>query len=210
MASRWSDARCYWVNRPHCEILLGSCLRKLSKWRLDVIGWIHNWARTLQPSLAGTRVANVDSSWNVLAHGDARERNWRRNWRMEWVASTLHTTSQHCVSSITTADAHTSAASSRLNWRPCRFKWTRPFCRKTKSGFCACAITFQLTCTATGTCDESQQWLWRNGRTYVDTVQVRMRQWEWCWYRGGDKPWLIKRPEYAVASTVHFGVPLFG
>ena len=28
-----------------------------------------------------------------------------------------------------------------------RFKWTRPFHRKTKSGFCACAITFQLACT---------------------------------------------------------------
>jgi len=48
-----------------------------------------------------------------------------------------------CCISITTADAHTSAASSRLNWRPCRFKWTGPFRRKTKSGFCTCAITFQ-------------------------------------------------------------------
>ena len=37
---------------------------------------------------------------------------------MEWVASTLHTTSERGVSSITTADEHTSAASSRLNWRP--------------------------------------------------------------------------------------------
>ena len=37
---------------------------------------------------------------------------------MQWVASTLHTTSEHGVSSITAADAHTSAASSRLNWRP--------------------------------------------------------------------------------------------
>jgi len=37
---------------------------------------------------------------------------------MQWVASTLHTTSEHGVSSITTADANTSAASSRLNWRP--------------------------------------------------------------------------------------------
>jgi hypothetical protein len=36
-------------------------------------------------------------------------------WRMQWVASTLHTTSEHGVSSISTADAHTSAASSRLN-----------------------------------------------------------------------------------------------
>jgi hypothetical protein len=67
---------------------------------------------------------------------------------MEWVASTLHTTSEHGASSITTADAHTSAASSRLNWHPRRFKWTRPFRRKTKSGFCACAITFQTQSTS--------------------------------------------------------------
>jgi hypothetical protein len=68
---------------------------------------------------------------------------------MEWVSSSLHTTSEHVLSSITTADAHTSAASSRLNWRPRRFKWTRPFRRKKKSGFCACAITFQTQSTLT-------------------------------------------------------------
>jgi hypothetical protein len=78
-----------------------------------------------------------------MAHGDAREGKWRGNWLMEWVASTLHTSSEHGVSNITTADAHTSAANSRLNWRPHRLKWTRPFRRKTKSGFCACAITFK-------------------------------------------------------------------
>ena len=44
-----------------------------------------------------------------------------------------HAISEHGVSSITQADAHTSAASSRLNWRPHRFKWTRPFRGKTKS-----------------------------------------------------------------------------
>jgi hypothetical protein len=86
-----------------------------------------------QPSVA-------ESSWNVMAHGDARDGKWRGNWRMEWVASTLHTTSEYGVSSITTADAYTSATSSR---RPRQFKWNRPFRRKTKSGFCACAITFQ-------------------------------------------------------------------
>jgi len=69
-----------------------------------------------------------------MAHGDAKEGKWRGNWRMEWVASTLHTTSEHGVS----VDAHTSAASIRLNWRPRRFKWTSPFHRKTKTGFCAC------------------------------------------------------------------------
>jgi len=93
----------------------------------------------------------VQSIWNVMAHGDAREGNWRGNWQMEWIACTLHTTAEHGVSSITTADAHTSAASSRLNWRPCRFKCTRPFRRKTKSCFCACAITFQTQST----------WFWK-------------------------------------------------
>jgi hypothetical protein len=82
-----------------------------------------------------------------MARGDAREGKWRGNRRMEGVASTLHTTSEHGVSIITTADAHTSADSSRLNWRPRRFKWTRPFRRKTKSGFCSCAITFQTQST---------------------------------------------------------------
>jgi len=87
------------------------------------------------------------SSWNVMAHGDAREGKWRGDWRMKWVASTLHTTSERVVSSITNADAHTSAASSRLNWLHRRFKWTRPFRRKINSGFCACAITFQTQST---------------------------------------------------------------
>ena len=95
----------------------------------------------------GSQTILVDSIWNVMAHGDAREGKWRGNWRMEWVASTLHTTSEHGVSSITTADAHTSAASSRLK-PPRRFKWTRPFSRKTKSGFCACAITFRTQSTS--------------------------------------------------------------
>jgi hypothetical protein len=66
-----------------------------------------------------------------------------------------YTTSEHGASSSTTADAHTSAASSRLNWRPCRFKWTRPFCRKTKPGFCACAITFQTQSTQRETCSSA-------------------------------------------------------
>jgi len=41
----------------------------------------------------------VESSWNVMARGDAREGKWRGNWRMVWVASTLHPTSEHGVSS---------------------------------------------------------------------------------------------------------------
>jgi hypothetical protein len=78
---------------------------------------------------------DIESSWNVMAHCDAREGKWRWTWRMEWVASTLHTTAEHGVSSITTADSHMSAASIRLNWRPRRYKWSRSFRRKMPSHF---------------------------------------------------------------------------
>jgi hypothetical protein len=99
-----------------------------------------NWSLTSKFLKLFPSLKYDDTRWR-------REGKWRGNWRMEWVASTLHITSEHVVSSITTADVHTLAASSRLNWRPRRFKWTRPFRRKTKSGFCACAITFQLAST---------------------------------------------------------------
>jgi len=58
-----------------------------------------------------------------------------------------HATSERRLFGITQADAHTSVASSRLNWRPHRFKWTGPFRGKTKSDFCACAITFRTSYT---------------------------------------------------------------
>ena len=63
--------------------------------------------------------------------------------------------------------AQTSAAS-RLNWPTLRrFKWTRPFRRMTKSGFCACGITFQLA---------SNQCSW------LETVRVRSSS-DCCWWR---------------------------
>ena len=83
----------------------------------------------------------------VMAHGVARDGEVKGKLAKGVGSQYSHTTSEHGVSSITIADAHTSAASSRLNWRPRRFKWTRPFGRKTKSGFCACATTFQTQST---------------------------------------------------------------
>ena len=57
----------------------------------------------------------VVSSWNAMTHGGARAGKRRGNWKIVLVVSTLHTTSEHGVSSISTADAHTSGAGSRLN-----------------------------------------------------------------------------------------------
>jgi len=93
----------------------------------------------------------VQVSWNVMAHGDAREGKWMGNWRMEWVASTLHTTTEHGISSITTADEHTSASSSRLNWRPPPIQMDSSVSPKDEiCFFCAYAIIFQLVSNFTG------------------------------------------------------------
>ena len=78
---------------------------------------------------------------------------------MEWVASTLHTTSEHGVSSITTTDAHTSAANSRTELTPpsADLNGLVRFARKTRSGFCACAITFQTQSNTEGLPTESKK-----------------------------------------------------
>ena len=130
---------CKWIRDEEVYVLVLQSLGFLTHFLLTVwSGFIYEgYWRELYSRL------HVECVWKLMAYGDAREGKWRRNWRMEWVASTLHTTLEHGVSIITNADAHTSAASSRLNWRPRRFKWTLPFRWKTKSGFCACAFTFQ-------------------------------------------------------------------
>ena len=89
-----------------------------------------------------------------MAQGDAREGKLWGNWRMQWVASTLRTTPEHGVSGITTALAHTSADSSRLNWRTTgRFKWTGPFRTKDEIWLLrVCTNTFQKQSTGYYAC----------------------------------------------------------
>ena len=58
------------------------------------------------------------------------------------------------------ADPHSKKASTRLNWHPRRYKWTRPFRWKTESGFCACAITFRFHSTK-GVCVRVCVCVWR-------------------------------------------------
>ena len=89
----------------------------------------------------------VDSSWNVMTYGDAREGKWRGNWWMERVANTLHATTENGVSSITTADANLPVvdwtdAPADLNWLvrfaerqnlvsarvPSHFNWPLRYC----------------------------------------------------------------------------------
>ena len=115
------------VKRPECDVdhhlHLAPRLKKEKNYactpRYSLYGlfWGCSFTFTLLWNL-WTHETALDSSWNVMVHGDAWVGKWRGNWRMEWVASTLHTTSEYGVSSITTIDAHTSDPSSRPNWRP--------------------------------------------------------------------------------------------
>ena len=60
----------------------------------------------------------LDTSWNVMEHGDAREEKWRGNKRMERVTSKGHMTAEHRLTRAVQTlqnDAHSSSASSRLN-----------------------------------------------------------------------------------------------
>ena len=87
---------------PATFMFVAQCLNQLSHREPPIIIIIIIWRR--------------QHLMHRVARDDAREGKWRGNWRMEWVASTLHTTSERGVSSITTADARTSDASIRLNW----------------------------------------------------------------------------------------------
>ena len=57
--------------------------------------------------------------------------------------------SERAVLQSFSPDPHSKKASTRLNWHPCRYKWTLPFRWKTKYGFCACAITSSFRSTPT-------------------------------------------------------------
>jgi hypothetical protein len=106
---------------------------------IRLAGWVKEWTFYLrrQSSTAG-RVRLKPDGTRRRTGGEVKRK------LANGVGSQYsHTTSERGVSSITTADGHISAASSRLNWRPRWFKWTRPYRRKAKSGFCACVITFQ-------------------------------------------------------------------
>ena len=120
-------------------------------WRSSAQQWYKQaWTRKFLNSMqVGTQrtaykdLQEVECVWNLMAHGDAREGKWRGNWRMEWVASTLTLPRNVVCPALLTLMRTTRLPA--VDWTDCpgRFKWTRPFLRKTKSGFCPCAITFQ-------------------------------------------------------------------
>jgi len=105
------------------------------------------------PTLSVTKYSGVRYNERCILFSKCDGTRWRTGGEVKWKLANgvgsqySHTISEGGVSSITKADAQTSAASSRLNWLPRPFKWTHPFRRKTKSGFCACDISFRTSST---------------------------------------------------------------
>jgi len=107
---------------------------------------------------------------------------------------------------------------------PCRFKWTRPFRRKTKSGFCACAITFQLASTSEMQrrwyddrrmtnyegFGRNQLWLERSSAlviAWMDSRETREKHLErWCRSRYG--PYLSRIQVQTVTATITCSIVL--
>ena len=119
--------------------LLKHGFRIKNNWKLKKILEVVAWASTH---------GLVELVRNQVAHGDARDGKWRGNWRMEWVASTL-TPHPNVVYPALLKLMRTPRLPA-FDWTdaPHRFEWTRPFRGKTKSGFCACAITFRTSYTS--------------------------------------------------------------
>jgi hypothetical protein len=111
--------------------------------------------------LLGEDRGEVAPSWNVMADGDAREGKWRGNWQMVWVASTLHTTSEHGISSSYYIwCAHFGCHQSTELTPPTDLNGLICFAKKTKSVFCACAVTFQTRSASSlwTDADDCSQW----------------------------------------------------
>jgi hypothetical protein len=70
----WKAWPAYPLQKPVCQFCAGKYLTWLW-WQMHFVGRMYGFV--------------VESGWNLVAHGDAREGKWRGNWGMEWVASTL-------------------------------------------------------------------------------------------------------------------------
>ena len=93
----------------------------------------------------------VESSWNLMAHGDAGGEVKGKLANGVGSQYPSHYLRTWCIQHYYCRCAHLGCQQSTELTPTSRFKWTRPFHRRNLV-FCACAITFQLTCNIVRTC----------------------------------------------------------
>jgi len=98
-----------------------------------------------RPCSTGGRCVMVDSTWNVMAHGDAREAKWRGKLANAVGSQySSHYLGTWCIQHYYRWCAHLGWPAVDWTDAPADLNGLVRFARKTKSGFCACAVTFQL------------------------------------------------------------------
>ena len=127
------------TNKCEC-FLIQRELFGVALWRFVCSLCGRNWIVTnIEPVLWRIRGSPVvDSSWNVMAHGDAREGKWRGKLANAVGSQySSHYLGTRCIQHYYRWRRTPRAASSRLNWRPPpgRFKWTRSFRAKDEIWF---------------------------------------------------------------------------
>ena len=90
----------------------------------------HLYVRRVRLKLDGTRWRTGGEVKGKLANGVGSQ--YSSHYLGTW-----------CIQHYYRWSAHLGCQQSTELTPPSRFKWTRPFRRKTKSDFCACTITFQ-------------------------------------------------------------------
>jgi len=114
---------------------------------------------------------------------------------MQWVASTLHTTSEHGVSSIITADAAHLCCQQSTELTPTgRFKWTPPFRAKDEIWFLrACHhISTGLYCRATEWKDCHAPWCTNTSSSAACNKQNLVDSLRQCTHRPLGKGYRLK------------------
>jgi len=157
MTEAWNHTKPIYLKQTYGDSYLQSsgCNKKQTSWSTTSQGVMHLVYLGMNPNLSlkwtevwTSHISHVYFGSRLEMESDGTR--WRTGGEVKGKEASgvgsqqSCTVSEHVLSSITTADAHTSAASSQQNWHPRRYKWTRPFRWKTKSGFCACAITFRF------------------------------------------------------------------
>jgi len=90
---------------------------------------------------------------------------------MQWVASTLHTTSEHGVSNITTADAAQLGCHQSTELTPTgRFKWTRLFRAKDEIWFLRMCHHISNAVYFKCTRGRDEEWLPQNMVWYMEII----------------------------------------
>ena len=145
-----------WAAHRLLKIILKEILRQLLFYFLDNVslkskGCLKEVYITTKTQSTIDNRRSENATWLIELYSRVQLKRDDTQWRTggevrgklaKGVGSPSHCLRTWCIQHYYRWCVHLDCQES-TEWTPRRFKWTRPFRRKTKAGFCACAITFQ-------------------------------------------------------------------